>query len=119
MKASFALLLTILIIALFSLVLTQISFTKTLHSSNKTNAYVYTQALFHSKFFKELILDMENLECQTHLVLHHPTFDIQATLQYLHTQNNCTNTHAIVDLVVKSKHNDFSVVLHERFVKKF
>jgi hypothetical protein len=119
MKASFALLLSILIIALFSLVLIQISFTKTLHSSNQTNAYVYTQALFHSNFFKDLILDMENLECQTHLVLNHPTFDIQATFEYVQTQNNCTNTHAIVDLVVKSKHNDFSVVLHERFVKKF
>jgi len=119
MKSSFALLLTIMIVALFSLVLSQIGLTKSLHSHQQTNAYGYTQAQFHLDFFKELILDMENLECQKHLVLPNSAFDIQATLTYVNTQNNCTNTHAIVDIFVQSKSNSFSLRLHERFIKKF
>ena len=118
MKSSFALLLTIMIVALFSLVLSQIGLTKSLHSNQQTNAYSYTQAQFHLDFFKELILDMENLECQNHLVLPNSAFDIQATLTYVNTQNNCTNTNAIVDVFVQSKSNSFSIRLHERFIKK-
>jgi hypothetical protein len=118
MKSSFALLLTIMIVALFSLVISQMSLTKSLNSNHQTNAYVYTQAQFHLDFFKELILDMENLECQNHLVLPNTAFDIHATLTYASTQNNCTHTNAIVDVFVKSKSSHIDIGLHERFVKK-
>lgn len=118
MKRAFALLLSIVIIALFALAFTQVSLTRSLQASNQTNHYVYTQALLHKDFFKELILDMKKLECQEHLILENPVFDIQATLTYSSTQNNCTQTQAVVDIFVSPKNSSLFIRVHERFIKK-
>jgi len=111
MKSSFALLLTVFIIALFSLILIPMSLNHTLHSNNNTLEYLHTQASLHKDFFKALILNMEEVPCTNNLTLEHPTFKMYAQIQ-------CIETHALIDIVVQEKTNSFHVRLHERFIKK-
>jgi len=111
MKVSFALLLTVFIIALFSLTLIPMSLNHTLHSNNHTLEYLHTQASLHKDFFKELILEMEEVPCTNTLTLEHPTFKIYAQIQ-------CIQTHALIDIFVQDKTHSFHVRLHERFIKK-
>jgi hypothetical protein len=118
MKNSFALFLTIIIIMLFSLLITQVHSTQSLDSNNQSNAYVYAQAKLYAEAFKAIILNAKTLNCQQILKMDNPNFDIQATVEYLHLENNCTNTNAIIDINVRSKTTSLHVNVHERFTKK-
>lgn len=118
MKNSFALFLTIVIVMLFSLLITQVHSTQSLDSNNQSNAYVYAQAKLYANSFKAIILNAQTLHCQQILTIDNPTFDIQATVEYISLENNCTNTNAIIDMNVRSKTTSLHVNVHERFVKK-
>lgn len=111
MKTSFALLLTILIIAFFSLMLIPMSSHHTLASNTITQEYLYTQASLHRDFFKALLLNMEEVPCSHNLNLEHPTFKIYAQIQ-------CIQTHALIDIFIEDKTDFFHIRLHERFLKK-
>lgn len=111
MKASFALLLAVFIIALFSLMLMPISSNHTFSSNNTTQEYLYTQASLHKDFFKDLLLTMEEVPCSNKLELEHPTFKMYAQIQ-------CIQTHALIDIFVEDKTDSFHIRLHERFIKK-
>ncbi len=78
MKSSFALLITLFIVLLFSLAITQVSSTHTLNSNQNTQEYLHTQAQLHLDFFRTLILDLEEVDCQNKLVLENSHFNIEA-----------------------------------------
>lgn len=111
MKSSFALLITIFIVLLFSFVIAQVSLTQTLNSNQNTQEYLHTQAQLHLDFFKMLILDMEEINCQNKLVLENANFNIEAHF-------SCIDAHTLVDAFVESKTDLFHIRLHERFIKK-
>lgn len=111
MKSSFALLITIFIVLLFSLSISQIGLTHTLNSNQQTQEYLYTQAKLHLDFFKSVILDAQSIDCQNELVLDNINFNIKAEFQ-------CIDSHALVDVFVESKTDLFHIRLHERFLKK-
>lgn len=118
MKSAFSLLLTVFIVMLFSLVITQIHSTQSIDANTQSNAYVYAQAKLNLEAFKAIILDAKTLHCQQLLKLDNPNFDMVATVEYMSVENNCTNTNALIDVYVRSKSTSLHVNLHERFIKK-
>ncbi|MFA7083928.1 MAG: hypothetical protein WC141_05270, partial [Arcobacteraceae bacterium] len=102
MKRSFALLLTIFLVALFSLLLIQLYFTQNLTSNEQSKEYWHAQSLFHLKFFKSLILDSKNQKCTDSLTLEMPSFKLYAHI-------DCAKEPAVVDAFVKVKDDSFSI----------
>ncbi|WP_419770357.1 MAG: hypothetical protein ACNI3C_00765 [Candidatus Marinarcus sp.] len=118
MKKSFALLLTLFMISLFSYLALEILFTNTLQSNTQSIYYLQSQAQLHLQFFKNLILDIPQLNCTQKLNFPNENFDIKAQFMYLSEDGNCTTSTARVDIFVQSKSSVFPVTLHERFLKK-
>ena len=109
MKKSYTLLITIVLITLFSVLSIFILETKSLRSENLTNQYLYIQAKNHKNFLKDYLKsidlnDIENFEIEDNL------FDIYAKIE----KNDSTFT---IDIFVKAKEYDIS--LHEQFFKSF
>jgi hypothetical protein len=109
MKKSYTLLITIVLITLFSVLSIFILETKSLRSENLTNQYLYIQAKNHKKFLKDYLKrldlnDIENFEIEDDL------FDIYAKIE----KNDSTFT---INIFVKAK--DYDISLHEQFTKSF
>ena len=107
MKKSYTLLISIVLITIFSFLAISILETKALRSSNLSNQYLYIQGKNHLDFFKSYIksvdlTDISNLEIKDDF------FNIYAKVEK-------KDSTFVVDIFVKEKNHDIS--LYERFEK--
>ena len=133
-KKSFALLLAILFITLFSFLSIYILEIKTFQSDTQTKNYHQIQANFHLESAKKIIsginISDNTKDCVEEITIPNDNYDIYANILYISTKDNCLNSSqmdldsnysdgtAIIDLYVKSKSSHFKIKLHERFLKK-
>lgn len=133
-KKAFALLLTIFLITVFSLLSVYIIEIKTFKNDSQTKQYQQIQAKFHLDFAKEFInnlnLNQENQPCVNEITINNDNYEIFANISYISKKVDCLNSKsgifdssnsngvAVVDLYVKSKSSIFNIKLHDRFLKK-
>ena len=108
MKKSYTLLITIVLITIFSFLAISILETKSLRSSNLSNQYLYIQGKNHLDFFKKYIIDSD-LKDITHLEIKDELFNINAKIQ----QKDST---FIIDIFIKAK--DYDISLYEQITKE-
>lgn len=106
MKKAYTLLITIILVTLFSYIGILILETKALRNENLSNQYLYIQAKNHLNFFEDFVKDYD-LKDITHLQIEDELFDIYATK--LIDSN-------IVDIFVKAK--DFDISIHKQIIKE-
>ena len=108
MKKSYTLLISIVLITIFSFLAISILETKALRSSNLSNQYLYIQGKNHLDFFKSYIktIDLEDI---SNLEIKDDFFDIYAKIE----KNNSIST---IHIFVKAK--DYDVSLYEKVVKE-
>jgi hypothetical protein len=107
MKKSYTLLISIVLITIFSFLAISILETKALRSSNISNQYLYIQGKNHLIFLKSYIksadlTDISNLEIKDDF------FDIYAKIEK-------KDSTFVVDIFVKAK--DYDISLYEKFEK--
>ena len=108
MKKSYTLLISIVLLTIFSYLSISILETKSLRSTNLSNQYLYIQGKNHLEFFKSYIKDLE-LKNISHLEIKDDLFDIYAKVEP-------KNSTFIIDIFVKAK--DYDVSLYEKVVKE-
>ncbi len=108
MKKSYTLLISVVLITVFSFLTISILETKSLRSTNLSNQYLYIQGKNHLEFFKSYINQIE-LKDISHLEIKDDYFDINAKIE----NKNSTFT---IDIFVKAK--DFDISLYERIILK-
>ena len=108
MKKAYTLLLTIILITLFSVLGIFILETKSLKSENLTNQYLYIQAKNHKNFLKDYLKSID-LNGINDFEIKDDLFDIYAKIE----KNNSIFT---IDIFVKAKEYDIS--LHEKVIKE-
>lgn len=108
MKKAYTLLLTIILITLFSVLGIFILETKSLKSENLTNQYLYIQAKNHKNFLKDYLKSID-LNGINDFEIKDDLFDIYAKIE----KNNSIFT---IDIFVKAKEYDIS--LHEKIIKE-
>ena len=107
MKKAYTLLITIVLMTIFSVLGIFILETKSLRSTNLTNQYLYIQAKNHKNFLKEYIKDID-LTNINHLKIDDDLFDIYAKVEP-------KDSTFIIDIFVKAK--DYNISLYERVIK--
>lgn len=107
MKKAYTLLITIVLMTIFSVLGIFILETKSLRSTNLTNQYLYIQAKNHKNFLKEYIKDID-LTNINHLKVEDDLFDIYAKVEP-------KDSTFIIDIFVKAK--DYNISLYERVIK--
>ena len=107
MKKAYTLLLTIILITLFSVLGIFILETKSLKSENLTNQYLYIQAKNHKNFLKDYLKSID-LNGINDFEIKDDLFDIYAKIE----KNNSIFT---VNIFVKAK--DYDISLHEQFIR--
>ena len=108
MKRSYTLLITIIIISLFSFLAISILQTKSLRAENLTNQYLYIQAKNHKNFLKDYLRSID-LEGITSFEIEDEIFKIYAKIE----KNNSIFT---INVFVKAK--DYDISLHEKVIKE-
>ena len=108
MKKAYTLLITIVLITIFSVLGIFILETKSLRSTNLTNQYLYIQAKNHKNFLKDYLRDID-LTNINHLKIEDDLFDIYAKVE-------AKDSTFIIDIFVKAK--DFNISLYERVIKE-
>jgi hypothetical protein len=108
MKKSYTLLITIILISLFSFLAISILQTKSLRAENLTNQYLYIQAKNHKNFLKDYLKSID-LEGITSFEIEDEIFKIYAKIE----KNNSIFT---IDIFVKAK--EFNISLYERVIKE-
>ena len=108
MKKSYTLLITIILISLFSFLAISILQTKSLRAENLTNQYLYIQAKNHKNFLKDYLRSID-LEGITSFEIEDEIFKIYAKIE----KNNSIFT---IDIFVKAK--EFNISLYERVLKE-
>jgi hypothetical protein len=108
MKKAYTLLITIVLITLFSVLGIFILETKSLRSVNLTNQYLYIQAKNHKEFLKDYLKSI-NLTGINHLKIQDDLFDIYAKVEP-------KDSTFILDIFVKAK--DYDISLYERVIKE-
>ena len=108
MKKAYTLLLTIVLITIFSILSIFILETKSLKSINLTNQYLYIQAKNHKNFLKDYIKELD-LKDINHLKVDDDLFDISAKIEQKGSIFN-------VDIFVKAK--DYDISIYERITKE-
>ena len=108
MKKSYTLLITIILISLFSFLAISILQTKSLRAENLTNQYLYIQAKNHKNFLKDYLRSID-LEGITSFEIEDEIFKIYAKIE----KNNSIFT---IDIFVKAK--EFNISLYERVIKE-
>ena len=108
MKKAYTLLITIVLMTIFSVLGIFILETKSLRSTNLTNQYLYIQAKNHKNFLKDYLKDID-LTNINHLKIEDDLFDIYATI-------NTENQKHIINFYVKAK--DYDVSIHEKIIKE-
>ncbi len=118
MKKSFSLLITLVLITIFSFFTIFIIQTKSLSVSNLTNAYLQTQTKLHLEFFKEYINSLDlKAKCLSTLSFNDDIYKLNASITY---ENGCTNTmpqDVTIDIFASSKSLNNEVNLHQRVIK--
>lgn len=110
MKA-FALVLTIIIVSIFSLLSTTMLQNSSLTLINSKNLLHYTQAKIHADFIQNELNELNITSLNKKLVFEDDDFNIWAEVK----ENNSTSLY--IDLFIKSKFEDISY--HRSFIKKF
>ncbi len=108
MKKAYTLLITIVLMTIFSVLGIFILETKSLRSTNLTNQYLYMQAKNHKNFLKEYIKDID-LTNINYLKIDDDLFDIYAKVEP-------KDSTFIIDIFVKAK--DYNISLYERVIKE-
>jgi hypothetical protein len=108
MKKAYTLLITIILVTLFSYVSILILETKALRNVNLSNQYLYIQAKNHINFFKSYIKDLD-LTNINHLQIEDDLFDIYANIIH-------ENKTQKINFYVKAK--DYDISLHEEVIKE-
>ena len=108
MKKAYTLLLTIVLITIFSILSIFILETKSLRSTNLTNQYLYIQAKNHKNFLKSYIHELDLKEIN-HLKVEDDLFDISAQIEQKGSIFN-------IDIFVKAK--DYDISIYERITKE-
>lgn len=108
MKKSYTLIITTILITLFSYISILILQTKSLKSTNLQNQYLYIQGKNHMSFFKDLIIstDLENIN---HLEIENKLFDIYAIIKE-------ENSAKKIDIFVKAK--NYNISIYESLLKE-
>ena len=107
MKKSYTLLITIVLITLFSILGIFILETKSLRAENLTNQYLYIQAKNHKNFLKDYLnsMDLTNIN----------DFEIEDDLFKIYAKIEQNNSILTINVFVKAK--NYNVSLHEQFTK--
>ena len=107
MKKSYTLLITIVLITLFSILGIFILETKSLRAENLTNQYLYIQAKNHKNFLKDYLnsIDLRNIN----------DFEIEDDLFKIYAKIEKNNSIFTINVFVKAK--DYDISLHEQFTK--
>lgn len=108
MKKAYTLLLTIVLITIFSVLGVFILETKSLRSTNLTNQYLYIQAKNHKNFLKDYLKSID-LSGINHLKVEDDLFDIYAKIE-------SKDSIFTIDIFVKAK--DYDISLYERVIKE-
>ena len=107
MKKSYTLLISIVLLTIFSYLSISILETKSLRSTNLSNQYLYIQGKNHLEFFKSYIKDLE-LKNISHLEIKDDLFDIYAKIE----EKESIFT---INIFVKAK--DYDISLYEQITK--
>ena len=107
MKKSYTLLITIVLITLFSILGIFILETKSLRAENLTNQYLYIQAKNHKNFLKDYLknIDLTNIN----------DFEIEDDLFKIYAKIEKNNSIFTINVFVKAK--DYDISVHERIIK--
>ena len=108
MKKSYTLLITIVLITLFSYLAVSILETKSLKSINSSNQYLYIQGNNHKEFFKDYLQSI-NLTGINQLEIEDEIFEIIAKIEN-------KNSIFTIDIFVKAK--DYDVSIYEKLTIK-
>lgn len=116
MKKSFSLLITILLITIFSFLSIFIIETKSISINNLNNLYLQSQTKLHLNFFKDYIksLDLKN-DCTKKITIVDEIYTFEADLNY---QNSCQEKNNIitVETFLGAKTEQNEIKLHESFI---
>ena len=108
MKKAYTLLITIVLMTIFSILGIFILETKSLRSTNLTNQYLYIQAKNHKNFLKDYIKDID-LTNINYLKIDDDLFDIYAKVEP-------KDSTFIIDIFIKAK--DYNISLYEKVLKE-
>lgn len=116
MKKSFSLLITLLLITIFSSLAIFLIEIKSMSLNNLNNIYLHTQSKLHLNFLKEYITSLDlKKECIKDIEFTDDIYKLKAHLSYT---NECNNTKAnivTIDIFVNSKTKTNEINLHETF----
>jgi len=110
MKKSYTLLLTILLVTLFSYLALNIAQTKSFSNSNIQNQYLYIQAKNHLLFMKDYLnsLNINELESINKLKIDDENFNIESFIKKV------DNSYEI-EIFIQSK--EFDIRLYEKIIR--
>uniref|UniRef100_UPI0040484EAE hypothetical protein n=1 Tax=Aliarcobacter sp. TaxID=2321116 RepID=UPI0040484EAE len=108
MRNAYTLLISIVLITIFSYLSISILETKTLRSTNLTNQYLYIQGKNHLQFFKEYIksIDLKDIE----------KLEIKDDIFLIYAKIENINSIFTIDIFVKAK--DYDISLYEKVTKE-
>ena len=108
MKKSYTLLITIILITIFSFLGVSILQTKSLRNENLTNQYLYIQAKNHKNFLKDYLksMDLNGIN----------SFEIKDDLFNIYAKIEKNNSIFTIEIFVKAKEYDIS--LYEKVIKE-
>jgi len=108
MKKAYSLLITIVLVTVFSYLAIFILETKSLRSQNLSNQYLYIQGKNHLEFLKDYVKSSD-LKDITDIEIKDDLFDIYAKIE---NQNSIF----IVEIFIKAK--DYDISLYEKIIKE-
>jgi hypothetical protein len=107
MKKAYTLLISIILITIFSYLAVSILETKSLRSTNLSNQYLYIQGKNHLDFFKSYIKNIDLTDI-SHLEIKDDFFDIYAKIEK-------KDSIFVINIFVKAK--DYDIALYEKIEK--
>lgn len=108
MKKAYTLLISIILITIFSYLAVSILETKSLRSANLSNQYLYIQGKNHLDFLKTYINSINITDIKN--------FEIKDDLFNIYAKIEKKDSIFVINMFVKAK--DFDISLHEQFTKE-
>lgn len=108
MKKSYTLLISIVLITIFSYLAISILETKSLRTTNLSNQYLYIQGKNHLEFFKSYIKSIDLIDI-SQIEIKDDFFDIYAEIEK-------KDSIFIIEIFVKAK--DYDISLYEKITKE-
>ena len=119
MKNSFSLLITLILITIFSFFTIFIIQTKSLSISNLTNSYLQTQTKLHLDFFKQYINSLDfKATCMKKLSFNDDIYKLKANVSFELSCESQLPQNIIIDIFANAKTLNNEVNLHERIIKQ-